>query len=82
MRLRGISRSDYNDMLEQQAGRCAICGSGRGDSVREPLVIDHDHATGAVRGLLCAACNSGLGHFKDSPGLLEQAKAYLQKDAA
>jgi hypothetical protein len=50
---------------------CAICGT------TENLVIDHDHATGAVRGILCGFCNSGLGYFRDHPDLFDRAKAYL-----
>lgn len=50
---------------------CAICDSA------EPLVVDHDHKTGAIRGMLCNHCNRGLGHFKDDPILLELAANYL-----
>jgi hypothetical protein len=42
------------------------------------LAIDHNHKTGAVRGLLCAACNRGLEGFKDSPARLQAAIKYLQ----
>ena len=48
-----------------------ICGD------EGPLVVDHDHQTGKVRGMLCNHCNRGLGHFKDSPMLLEFAAQYL-----
>jgi hypothetical protein len=49
-----------------------VCGSS------EALAIDHCHATKAVRGLLCRACNSGLGHFRDNPALLLTATLYLE----
>ncbi len=50
---------------------CVICG----DATK--LVVDHDHVTGKVRGMLCNHCNRGLGHFRDSPMLLEFAAQYL-----
>jgi hypothetical protein len=61
-----------------------ICGTHADDVPHtsfkhNPLVIDHDHTTGEVRGLLCPTCNAGLGHFKDSPELLLKAALYLQK---
>jgi Recombination endonuclease VII len=60
----------------QQDNRCAICShesSAPGD-----LIIDHDHQTGRVRGLLCSNCNSGLGFFRDNSAALLQAVAYLK----
>ena len=50
---------------------CVICGSN------EKLVIDHDHKTNMVRGMLCNHCNRGLGHFRDDPLILEFAAQYL-----
>lgn len=44
-----------------------------------PLVMDHDHATGIVRALLCHPCNIGLGGFKDNPAHLRLATTYLEK---
>ena len=57
--------------LKASTKECVICGSD------EKLVVDHDHATGRVRGMLCNHCNRGLGHFKDDPLLLEFAAQYL-----
>lgn len=78
----GITLDDYNKMLEAQGGVCAICRlpevvmeRGR---VRN-LHVDHDHDTNAIRGLLCDACNRGLGHFRDSISNLRAAIAYLEK---
>lgn len=70
----GISLDDYNTMLESQLGRCAICGDFPGTKM---LSVDHDHATGKVRGLLCNGCNTRLGQMKDSIAILELAQNYL-----
>jgi len=45
------------------------------------LHVDHDHITGALRGLLCSACNTGLGFFRDHPELLKRAIEYLNQSA-
>ena len=75
----GITLADYDEIIEQQGGRCAICFSfpyaGRA------LCVDHDHVTGAVRGLLCDACNRGIGFFQDEPELLRVAIAYLERNS-
>lgn len=76
----GISLDEYNIFLENQGGVCAICGQPEKDSKKTYLSVDHDHETGKVRGLLCSDCNRGLGSFKDSPDLLDKAKAYLGKE--
>jgi len=69
-------------MIDEQGGLCAICGkpaSGKGHCSR--LHVDHDHKTGAVRGMLCHRCNAGLGQFGDDSLVLEAALAYLKKHA-
>lgn len=68
----GLSRSDMTIMHEAQEGRCRIC--------EEPkeLCVDHDHETGAVRGLLCHQCNRALGGFRDSIEILRSAILYLE----
>lgn len=78
----GISLYDYGQMLLKQEGTCAICkGTYAGHRNGEPkaLAVDHDHATGKVRGLLCEACNQGLGKFQDSAEVLLKAAEYLKK---
>lgn len=70
-------------MIEEQDNKCAICGQeetakNNGIDVNK-LAVDHDHVTGRVRGLLCKACNNGLGHFQDDPELLEAAIRYLKE---
>jgi len=57
--------------LKESTKECVICG----DTTK--LVVDHDHITGKIRGLLCNHCNRGLGHFRDDPTLLEFAAQYL-----
>lgn len=54
--------------------QCCICG----EAPEEKLRIDHCHATGQVRGVLCGTCNSGLGFFKDNPKVLRMAAAYVE----
>lgn len=75
---RNLTLADYHRMRDEQEGKCAICGTtdpGLRHSAR--LLIDHDHQTGKVRGLLCNGCNTGLGAFKDAPEALLRAAAYL-----
>lgn len=72
----GLSPEDYSGMVEEQAGRCAICGGSPAPQKR--LVVDHCHASGAVRGLLCGPCNSGLGQFHDNQDRLRAAISYLE----
>lgn len=77
-----LSYEDYEYMLEKQSNLCAICGrpevvKSKKGNVKE-LSIDHHHESGRVRGLLCHACNIGLGQFKDDPQLLESAIKYLK----
>lgn len=78
----GIGFDEYKQMFESQDGKCAIC---RGIETRvdhrtkkvSRLAVDHDHKTGAIRGLLCHSCNNALGSFKDDRDLLRAAVAYL-----
>jgi len=80
----GISRDDYEAMFVAQGGRCAICGrpetsrANNGQTVKE-LSVDHDHATGKVRSLLCHSCNKGIGHLQDNPEIVQAAADYLRK---
>ncbi len=66
----------YQAMFLQQNGNCAICGTNQSQLKRE-LALDHDHATGKLRGLLCDRCNVGLGMFQDNKERLLQAIQYL-----
>jgi len=73
----GITLLEYNQMLELQDEVCAICltKNTRGKG----LVVDHDHATGLVRGLLCDRCNLGIAHFGEDTDVLNRAQNYLHR---
>jgi hypothetical protein len=74
----GLSVSDYQEMMRLQNGRCAICMDP--PDPRRRFSVDHDHNTGAVRGLLCVRCNKYLlGCSDDSPTLLRRAANYLER---
>lgn len=71
------SASEYDRLLTTQNGQCAICGISSSDG-KQRLCVDHDHATGRVRGLLCFHCNVMLGHAKDKTEILLGAAKYLE----
>lgn len=71
----GITEDRYNALLATQGGLCSICTQAE---VGRRLSVDHDHATGRVRGLLCRSCNLMVGSAKDLPGVLRAAAAYLE----
>lgn len=75
----GLTVEDYDLMLASQGGGCAICGATEGNFRRKRLAVDHDHKTGAVRGLLCYLCNSLIGNAKDDPDVLVRAAEYLAR---
>lgn len=72
----GITLAGYKGLFSRQEGLCAIC-HGPEQANNKSLAVDHDHATGLVRGLLCHKCNAGLGHFNDDPVLLRNALDYV-----
>lgn len=74
-RLYGLSTDDYSELVEEQNGVCALCGKA---SEERAIAVDHDHASGEIRGLLCSPCNTGVGMFRDDPGLLRKAIAYIE----
>lgn len=73
----GLTLEAYAELERAQGGACAICGGKR----KRRLAVDHDHATGRVRGLLCDNCNMGVGKFQDSSELLQKAISYLARHA-
>jgi hypothetical protein len=77
----GISLADFDSMATAQGGRCAICGTGEPGGNYGNLHVDHCHETGAVRGLLCTRCNTGIGLLRESPVALRAAAAYIEANA-
>lgn len=75
----GLTPEYYQELLDKQQGVCAICKqlplSGKG------WQVDHDHRTGAIRGLLCHECNTGIGALRDDVDILRQAIEYLSKSS-
>ena len=74
----GITLEQYNQMFADQNGNCGICKRNQSEFTIA-LCVDHCHATGAVRGLLCMGCNTALGHLNDDPELVQSALNYLRK---
>lgn len=72
----GISLKEYQELLKQQGGVCAVCG---GTDKEKNLAVDHDHKTGRIRGLLCGRCNPALGFCQDSPEILKKLIDYLNQ---
>lgn len=78
----GVDAARYQEMLREQSGVCAICSqrektTGYASGKTKDLAVDHDHVTGAVRALLCSACNTAIGLFNDDEKLLAKAQTYL-----
>lgn len=74
-KLYGITLVEYEALLVEQDGKCAICGQ---KDEHFNLAVDHCHGTNTVRGLLCSLCNRGIGMFRHSPDLLMRAVEYLK----
>ena len=72
----GITVEQYDQMLEEQNGHCLLC---YGVPTERRLAVDHSHATGKIRGLLCFHCNAALGHIYDNVEWLQRASDYLEK---
>ena len=79
-KLYGLDPIEYERILAAQDNCCAICQ--KPCATRKKLSVDHDHATGEVRGLVCLLCNMGLGKFRDGAELLRRAVAYLESPRA
>lgn len=81
---KNITREQYYEMINNQNNKCKICNKnetriGKNGIEIARLCIDHDHATGKVRALLCHDCNTGLGKFRDSITLFQRSIDYLKE---
>lgn len=86
----GLTSEEYDAMFLAQGGLCAVChkpetaanhwGKKVGTHTVKRLTVDHDHTTGKVRGLTCAACNTMLGYGRDDPSRLDAGAQYLRRD--
>ena len=68
----GVGAPEVDLMIASQDGLCVLC------RIRPAKQVDHDHETGAVRGILCLLCNAGLGAFGDDPKVIASAIEYLE----
>jgi nitrate/TMAO reductase-like tetraheme cytochrome c subunit len=75
----GMTQEEFDKRRAEQGNRCAICLIEFSDDDKQSTPrVDHRHVDGKVRGLLCYACNTGLGFFRDDLVLLARALAYLK----
>ncbi len=76
----GMTEADVTALLLAQDGRCAICGTDDPSRSRHGVFhVDHCHATGLTRGLLCSPCNVALGNMQDDPARLRTAADYIER---
>lgn len=73
-----LTVDEWDDLFESQNECCGICKQTDPGNGKE-FAVDHNHETGAVRGILCSGCNTGIGLLKDDPETLRSAIAYLEK---
>lgn len=78
----GINLTQYNALAAEQCGSCSICGRVPCEDpdvskTVQRLVVDHDHETGKIRGLICHKCNRALGLFGDDPSVVSKAAEYM-----
>lgn len=74
LRKYGITIEQYEEIYNHQEGKCEICGK-----FFPVLAVDHNHATGQIRGLLCRDCNAGFGLLKEDIEILNNAIVYKRK---
>jgi hypothetical protein len=73
----GFTPEEFEQKLEEQNNRCAICGTDKPTSIN--WHADHCHETETKRGVLCQKCNMGIGLFNDNTELMEKAIMYLNQ---
>lgn len=71
----GLENGEFDRLMLCQDEKCAACQ----DPIGPDCHVDHDHATGIVRGLLCGPCNPALGHLKDDPSRTARLLEYLER---
>ena len=76
-RFYGLTLEDVSTMISEQGGKCAACGEFPDDT--RPLMVDHDHRTGRVRGMLCNSCNLALGRARESINRLRGLILYMER---
>jgi len=79
----GITSPERDKLIADQDGCCAICNLPvelDGKATKQSAVVDHDHFTGKIRGILCGQCNKGLGIFGDTLSGLNKAVKYLERN--
>ena len=87
-KVHGLTPERFQALVALQGGLCAICSEPetrrrkRGRPGTTPLHVDHDHATGEIRGLLCSRCNAALGFLRDREDLCAAAMEYLRRTKA
>lgn len=73
----GVTEEDFEALLKRQGGKCASCGDPEDPEATRRFHVDHDHATGEVRGILCHGCNVALGLLKDDRDRILRLADYL-----
>lgn len=73
----GLTPETWRELWDSQGQRCAICGTE--DNGKKRFHVDHDHESGAVRGILCTTCNAGIGQLQDDPDVVFKAFVYLTR---
>jgi hypothetical protein len=82
LRRYGVTVEWFTTKLAEQGGACVLCGHvppPGAIKAASRLHVDHDHATGLVRDLLCTCCNQGIGYFRDDPDLMRRAAEYIER---